>query len=57
MTDDQYEFHLPSHKADPYFEGNHIIIKKQQYCDFNPLSLFQSYLHSRDSTFPLSSPL
>lgn len=57
VTDDQYEFLLPSHKADPFFEGNRIIIKKIQYCDINPLSIFRDYLSSRDAKFPLSSPL
>ena len=57
VTNDQYEFHLPSHKADPFFEGNHVIVKKQQYCNLNPLHTFQNYLRSRDHKFPLSSPL
>ena len=57
VSDDQYEFFLPSHKADPFFEGNHIIVKKQQYDGINPLSIFTKYLHSRDTAFPLSSPL
>ena len=57
VTDDQYEFHLPSHKADPFFQGNRIIVKKQQYCELNPLATFTRYLRSRDSLFPLSSPL
>ena len=57
LSDDQYEFFLPSHKADPFFEGNHIIVKRQQYDDINPLLMFTTYLHSRDSAFPLSSPL
>ena len=57
ITDDQYGFHLPSHKADRFFEGNQIIIKKKQYCDLNPLSHFHAYLASRDNKFPLSSPL
>ena len=57
VTDDQYEFLLPGNKSDPFFEGNRIIVKKQQYCDLNPLSVFQSYLTSRDSNFPLLSPL
>ena len=56
-TDDQYEFHLPSHKADPFFEGNHVIIKTHQYCNIDPLSHFKSYLASRDHLFPLASPL
>lgn len=55
---DQYEFHLPCHKADRFFEGNHIIVKRHQYCELlNPLSVFQTYLTSRDTLFPLSSPL
>ena len=57
LTEEQYEFHLPSHKADPFFEGNRIIVKKQQFSDLNPLAIFQRYLHSRDVNFPLSSPL
>ena len=57
VSEDQYEFGLPSHKADPFFEGNHIIVKKTQYCDINPLAFFTKYLASRDSLFPLASPL
>ena len=29
LSDDQYGFHLPCHKADQYFEGNHIIVKSK----------------------------
>jgi hypothetical protein len=58
VTDDQYGFHLPSHKADRFFEGNQIIVKKKQYSDaIDPLSVFRRYLASRDDAFPLSSPL
>ena len=53
----QYQFHLPGHKADQFFEGNTIIIKQKQYCDINPLSIFSEYLLSRDLLHPLSSPL
>ena len=49
VSDEQYEFHLPSHKADPFFEGNHIIVKKKQYSNINPLLFFQEYIASRDS--------
>jgi hypothetical protein len=49
VSDDQYEFHLPAHKADPFFQGNRIIVKKQQYCNLDPLSVFESYLTSRES--------
>ena len=55
VSADQHEFHLPSHKADPFFEGNHII--KRQYCNINPLAAFTTYLHSHDQKLPLSSPL
>lgn len=57
LTDEQYKFHLPSHKADRFFEGNRIIVKKKQYCNLNPLAVFQNYLTSRDRLFPVSSPL
>ena len=57
VTNEQYEFLLPAHKADRFFEGNKIIVKKDQYCNINPLSAFQAYLTSCDNRFPLSSPL
>ena len=57
LSHDQYSFHLPGHKSDPFFEGNHIIIKSKQYCDIDPLLIFKNYLSSRDQLFPLASPL
>jgi hypothetical protein len=57
ISEDQYEFHLPCHKADQFFEGNRIIVKQKQYADIDPLSCFLDYLSSRDKNFPLSSPL
>ena len=57
ITSEQYEFLLPAHKADRFFEGNRIIVKKVLYCDINPLSVFRDYLTSRDEHFPLFSPL
>jgi hypothetical protein len=57
ITDNLYEFHLPSHKADRFFEGNHIIIKRKQHNNLNPLAAFHAYIHSRYCVFPLSSPL
>ena len=57
ISTNQYEFLLPAHKADPFFEGNRIIVKKEQHCSLNPLSVFREYLTSRDDLFPLSSPL
>ena len=57
IDDDQYSFLLPSHKADRFFEGNRIIIKKKQFSNLNPLFVFRRYLASRDTSFPLSSSL
>jgi len=53
---DLYEFHLPHHKADRYFEGNRIIVRAQQF-RHNPLFHFKKYLNLRDTSFPASSPL
>jgi hypothetical protein len=57
LSPDQYEFHLPGHKADQYFEGNRIIVRKQHYSSIDPVHFFQDCISSRDSSFPLSSPL
>ena len=56
LSAEQYEFHLPAHKADRYFEGNRIIVRAQQF-RHNPLLHFQSYLTSRDTLHPLATPL
>ncbi|KAF8809076.1 hypothetical protein BYT27DRAFT_7232446 [Phlegmacium glaucopus] len=52
-----YEFNLPSHKADHFFEGNKIIVKQPPFSQINTLSYFKCYITNRDSLFPLSSPL
>ena len=51
-----YEFLLPAHKADKFFEGNKTVVRAQQY-RHNPLLHFQSYLNSRDHLHSLASPL
>jgi hypothetical protein len=56
INPDQYEFFMPGHKADRYFEGNRIIVRKEQF-RHNPLHHFQTYISSRDRLFPLASPL
>ena len=57
LFDNQYEFLLPSHKADHFFEGNHIIVKNQHFCNLSPVLIFHRYIASHNSLFPLSSPL
>jgi hypothetical protein len=56
ISETQYEFTLPGHKADRFFEGNRIIILAQRFTH-SPLLHFSNYLSSRDRLFPVSSPL
>jgi len=56
LFNDCYTFFLPAHKADRFFEGNRIIIMRNQL-QHDPLLHFTSYIQSRNSLFPLTSPL
>jgi hypothetical protein len=56
ISDTFFQMFLPGHKADRFFEGNIIIIHKNQHM-FDPHKFFTAYLHHRDKKFPLSSPL
>jgi len=56
FTDTSFQFFLPGHKADRFFEGNTIIVCKNQ-CVFDPHKQFMAYLATRDNKFPFSSPL
>jgi hypothetical protein len=56
ISDNDYRFFLPSHKADRTFEGNTIIIQRHNLT-IDPLSWFKKYLSSRDQLFPFSSDL
>jgi hypothetical protein len=51
-----FQFFLPGHKADRFFEGNTIIIRENPL-PCNPMRLFRLYVTLRDQHFPLSSPL
>jgi hypothetical protein len=51
-----YEFLLPGHKADRFFEGNKIIIPSYRF-GLRPLHFFSKYLASRDALHPVASPL
>jgi hypothetical protein len=51
-----YEFLLPGHKADRFFEGNKIIIPSRRF-GLQPLQYFSKYLTSRDALHPVASPL
>ena len=56
IHEDFYKFLLPHHKADHYFEGNHVIMHKDQF-QHDPLFHFHAYLDSRDRLFLLTAPL
>jgi hypothetical protein len=56
LLPDHYEFLLPGHKADRFFEGNKIVIPAQRF-GLEPLRLFTRYLTSRDNIHPVASPL
>ena len=45
---DAISFWLPGHKADQFFEGNCLVIRKSSA---NTYALFNSYLSSRDTLF------
>ncbi len=56
ISEDQYRFELPFHKADHFFTGNEVLIA-QGRTDVNPVLHFHNYLSSRDSLMPLHSAL
>jgi hypothetical protein len=56
LSDNDYRYFLPSHKADKFFEGNTVIIQRHNIV-VDPLSHFKKYLSSRDRLFPFSSDL
>ena len=51
-----FQFFLPGHKADRFFEGNTVILRENPL-PCNPMAFFQLYITSRNTRFPLSSPL
>lgn len=56
LQQNHYEFLLPGHKADRFFEGNRIIIPGHRF-GHHPLLHFSKYLTSRDNLHPVASPL
>ena len=56
ISNDNYRFFLPSHKADKFFEGN-IVIIQSHHISLDPLFYFKKYLASRNWLFPFSSDL
>ena len=56
ILDNLFQFELPTHKADKFYEGHLIVIRKLD-SPIDPYRHFLSYLQSCDHSFPYSSPL
>ena len=56
LSDTCFQFFLPGHKADRFFEGNKIIVQKDDRI-FDPHKFFTAYLHVWDEKFSQLSPL
>jgi hypothetical protein len=56
FQDDSYGFILPAHKADRLFDSSQVLVCGDKF-SFPTLLHFRRYLSSRDSLFPLASPL
>ncbi|KDR66779.1 hypothetical protein GALMADRAFT_34352, partial [Galerina marginata CBS 339.88] len=57
ISEDYFQFFLPGHKADKFFEGNTILLSRKSHGNLNTYHRFALYLASRDKLFPFSSPL
>jgi hypothetical protein len=56
LSDGQYQFTLPFHKADCLFAGNQIMVR-DNISNLGLVTQLHHYLASRDTLFPLHSPL
>jgi hypothetical protein len=56
VNQNSFEFYLPGHKADRFFDGNLVIIQSTRTPD-DPFSRFTSYITIRDEHFPFRSEL
>ena len=56
VSRDEYEFVLPMHKADKFFEGSKVLVRPFTSA-FDPCIAFQCYIDSRDQLYPAASPL
>ncbi|KAI0827378.1 hypothetical protein BC628DRAFT_1303121, partial [Trametes gibbosa] len=51
-----FEYLLPAHKADAFFEGNRVLVQCSSTLP-DPYTAFTTYLHVRDTAFPLRAEL
>ncbi|KAI0352120.1 hypothetical protein OH77DRAFT_1377794, partial [Trametes cingulata] len=56
LLPDRFEYMLPSHKADPFFEGSKVVVHKTRNPP-DPLGAFAVYISARDQLFSLRPEL
>ena len=56
IHDKSFDFHVPGHKGDRFFEGNQVVIQRTNTND-DPFPPFVTYLVSRDRLFPFQPEL
>jgi hypothetical protein len=56
ITENSFSLFLPGHKGDRFFNGNIIIVPRNDYT-YDAHSIFIQYLQSQDRKHPLFSPL
>ncbi|KAH9848303.1 hypothetical protein C2E23DRAFT_708753, partial [Lenzites betulinus] len=56
LTNGAFEFLLPAHKTDAFFEGNHVLVQRSANTP-DPHSVFSEYLKKRDNLFRLRPKL
>ena len=57
ISENSFQFFLPGHKADRFFEGNSIVLLKTNSSHIPVFEKFHNYLTSCDKLFPYHSPL
>ena len=56
VRDNKFEYLLPAHKADKFFEGNRVLVRSFNPSSFDPCPFLLLYLLSRDRLFLAASP-
>ncbi|KAI0350121.1 hypothetical protein OH77DRAFT_1574357, partial [Trametes cingulata] len=56
VHDNDYQFVLPTHKADPFFDGSRVVVQRTQTLP-DPHTAFVVFLDERDHAFPLQAEL
>ena len=52
LSEHQFSFHLPFHKADRLYQGNMVVVLRKPDPESDPLAYMRAYLSQRDNLFP-----